>query len=107
MVNVTINSAAQVAMAAPSFDKIGISSILRVKFTNAPAIVHLITIFSFPCGYNICIPRTFDSAINNNIGDNICNVKTAGVYEGPQNNFIKVGDVTNNPKNNGKLNATT
>ena len=105
--NVTMNSATQVAIAAPSFANKGISNIFNVKFVIAPKIVHFMTIFSLPCGYNICIPNTFDNAMNNNIGDNICKVEIAGSYDGPQKSLINVGAVTISPKNNGKLRANT
>ena len=91
MLNVTKNSATSVAMAAPSCEREGTRHKLSIKFDAAPIAVQIITIFSFPCGYNICIPKMLDKLIRTMIGDISCKVVIAAWYVLPQNKMISFG----------------
>ena len=91
MLNVTKNSATSVAMAAPSCEREGIRHKLSIKFDAAPIAVQIITIFSFPCGYNIWMPKIPDKLIRTMIGEISCKVVIAAWYVLPQNRRISSG----------------
>ena len=68
--------------------------LIRIRFTTtsmtAPTISEIKTLFSFPKGIKICMPKILVKPINKTVGIIICIGSVAGSYSDPDKNTILV-----------------